>query len=159
MANLKASVDFIEKATLYSSEKNYSRAIENYDCAFKVLVSVLISDQDEIEVEEFKNEVKEQIKFCLRQIAELNSLLEKENAQKPFSKSDLKQEESTIICEKPSTRFSDICGLEKAKKFLEAAVVLPVKFPDTFTMKRSLIRSVLFYGVTNYSAVILNATF
>lgn len=113
------------------------------------------------EVEEFKNEVKEQIKFCLRQIAELNSLLEKENAQKPFSKSDsdLKQEESTIICEKPSTRICDICGLEKAKKFLEAAVVLPQKFPDTFTTKRALIRSVLFYGVNNYSAVILNAKF
>ncbi|XP_027365920.1 protein SUPPRESSOR OF K(+) TRANSPORT GROWTH DEFECT 1-like isoform X3 [Abrus precatorius] len=41
--------------------------------------------------------------------------------------------DSVIIKEKPNVRWSDIAGLESAKKALQEAVILPVKFPQFFT--------------------------
>jgi len=34
-----------------------------------------------------------------------------------------------IVSEKPDVKWSDIAGLEVAKKSLQEAVILPIKFP------------------------------
>jgi len=36
---------------------------------------------------------------------------------------------SAIVTEKPNVKWSDIAGLENAKKTLHEAVTLPIKFP------------------------------
>jgi len=40
--------------------------------------------------------------------------------------------ESAIVTENPNVSWDDISGLEGAKKALQEAVILPVKFPELF---------------------------
>ncbi|XP_050211658.1 protein SUPPRESSOR OF K(+) TRANSPORT GROWTH DEFECT 1-like [Mercurialis annua] len=54
--------------------------------------------------------------------------------------------DSVIIREKPNVKWSDVAGLESAKRALREAVVLPVKFPQFFTGKRKPWRAFLLYG-------------
>jgi len=39
---------------------------------------------------------------------------------------------STIICEKPNMKWSDVEGIESAKEALQEAIILPIKFPQFF---------------------------
>ncbi|KJH43313.1 MIT domain protein [Dictyocaulus viviparus] len=41
---------------------------------------------------------------------------------------------SAIVMEKPNVKWSDIAGLETAKEALKEAVILPIKFPQLFTV-------------------------
>ncbi|ONK55522.1 uncharacterized protein A4U43_UnF2240 [Asparagus officinalis] len=43
---------------------------------------------------------------------------------------------SAIIREKPDVKWNDVAGLESAKQALQEAVILPVKFPQFFTVER-----------------------
>lgn len=55
--------------------------------------------------------------------------------------------ESAIVREKPNVRWEDVAGLEGAKEALKEAVLLPLKFPQLFTGKRTPWRGILLYGV------------
>ncbi|KAG6475167.1 hypothetical protein ZIOFF_064385 [Zingiber officinale] len=43
---------------------------------------------------------------------------------------------SAIITEKPNVKWNDVAGLESAKQALQEAVILPVKFPQFFTVSK-----------------------
>lgn len=43
-------------------------------------------------------------------------------------------------------RWEDVAGLEGAKESLKEAVILPIKFPNLFTGKRTPWRGILLYG-------------
>jgi vacuolar protein-sorting-associated protein 4 len=58
---------------------------------------------------------------------------------------------SAILSEKPNVRWDDIAGLESAKEALKEAVILPIKFPQLFTGKRTPWRGILLYGVRTSS--------
>lgn len=53
---------------------------------------------------------------------------------------------SAIITETPNVKWSDVAGLEQAKELLKEAVILPTKFPQLFTGKRTPWRGILLYG-------------
>ncbi|KAI9164243.1 Vacuolar protein sorting-associated protein 4 [Blastocladiella emersonii ATCC 22665] len=53
---------------------------------------------------------------------------------------------SAILTEKPNVRWEDIAGLDAAKEALKEAVILPIKFPQLFTGKRTPWRGILLYG-------------
>lgn len=51
-----------------------------------------------------------------------------------------------IVTEKPNVKWDDIAGLENAKKALQEAVILPLKFPKLFQGNRRPWRGILLYG-------------
>lgn len=52
-----------------------------------------------------------------------------------------------IVREKPNVRWEDVGGLEQAKKVIQEAVILPMKFPEVFIGQRTPWRGILLYGV------------
>lgn len=53
---------------------------------------------------------------------------------------------NAIVSEKPNVKWSDVAGLEQAKDLLKEAVILPTKYPQLFTGKRTPWRGILLYG-------------
>ena len=51
-----------------------------------------------------------------------------------------------ILSETPNVQWSDVAGLAQAKEALKEAVILPIKFPQLFTGKRTPWRGILLYG-------------
>ncbi|KAJ2454090.1 Vacuolar protein sorting-associated protein 4B [Coemansia sp. RSA 2336] len=54
--------------------------------------------------------------------------------------------EGAILMEKPDVHWEDVAGLDGAKESLKEAVILPIKFPQLFTGKRTPWRGILLYG-------------
>lgn len=54
---------------------------------------------------------------------------------------------SAIVTEKPNVKWEDIAGLENAKKALQEAVILPIKYPQFFDNVRTPWKGILLYGV------------
>jgi vacuolar protein-sorting-associated protein 4 len=54
--------------------------------------------------------------------------------------------ESAIIVEHPNLSLKDVAGLDQAKRSLEEAVFMPLKYPQVFVGERSPWRGILLYG-------------
>ena len=52
-----------------------------------------------------------------------------------------------IVTEKPNVKWSDVAGLENAKRALQEAIILPTKFPEIFVGLRKPWKGILLYGV------------
>lgn len=53
---------------------------------------------------------------------------------------------NAIVSESPNVAWDDVAGLAQAKEALKEAVILPIKFPQLFTGKRTPWRGILLYG-------------
>lgn len=60
--------------------------------------------------------------------------------------SHLDLDTGAILSETPNVQWSDVAGLGPAKEALKEAVILPIKFPQLFTGKRTPWRGILLYG-------------
>eukprot|EP00465_Bigelowiella_longifila_P001938 CAMPEP_0185258846 /NCGR_PEP_ID=MMETSP1359-20130426/7724_1 /TAXON_ID=552665 /ORGANISM="Bigelowiella longifila, Strain CCMP242" /LENGTH=439 /DNA_ID=CAMNT_0027844525 /DNA_START=66 /DNA_END=1385 /DNA_ORIENTATION=+ len=62
------------------------------------------------------------------------------------TKALMKTIESVVVTEKPNIHWNDVAGLETAKKLLQEAVILPVRFPNLFVGKLKPWRGILLFG-------------
>lgn len=53
-----------------------------------------------------------------------------------------------IVTEKPNVKWSDVAGLDNAKRALQEAIILPTKFPEIFVGLRKPWKGILLYGVS-----------
>jgi len=53
---------------------------------------------------------------------------------------------SVIVADKPNVKWTDVAGLDAAKRALKEAVILPARFPQLFTGKRRPWKGILLYG-------------
>lgn len=72
------------------------------------------------------------------------SKIKEANVEEDKLKNNLSE---AIITEKPNVKWDDVAGLEQAKKSLQEAVILPIKFPQIFTGSRKPWKGILLYGV------------
>lgn len=56
---------------------------------------------------------------------------------------------SAIVTETPNVKWDDIAGLENAKKALQEAVILPIRYPHFFDNIRTPWKGILLYGVND----------
>jgi vacuolar protein-sorting-associated protein 4 len=70
-----------------------------------------------------------------------------EDGEDPEKKKMQTKLEGAIVMEKPNVSWSDVAGLEGAKEALKEAVILPIKFPQLFTGKRTPWKGILLFGV------------
>ncbi len=54
--------------------------------------------------------------------------------------------EGAIVKEKPNVKWSDVAGLENAKKLLQEAVILPIQYPQLFVGQVKPWKGILLYG-------------
>ena len=84
--------------------------------------------------------------FCFRKNNEKDSESD-EDGEDPEKKKMQTKLEGAIVMEKPNVSWSDVAGLEGAKEALKEAVILPIKFPQLFTGKRTPWKGILLFGV------------
>ena len=70
-----------------------------------------------------------------------------EDGDDPEKKKMQTKLEGAIVMEKPNVSWNDVAGLEGAKEALKEAVILPIKFPQLFTGKRTPWKGILLFGV------------
>jgi len=71
---------------------------------------------------------------------------DEEDGEDEETKALMKTIESVVLTEKPNVHWDDVAGLETAKKLLQEAVILPVKFPNLFVGKLKPWRGILLFG-------------
>ena len=121
-----------------------------------------------------KAQIQQQLESCQRRLRELESLIPAQEttpsaggaAQQSHPKKSNgsggggggkkdEQDESkefkdkmsnAILVEKPDVKWDDVAGLAEAKRALNEAVILPMRFPHFFTGERAPWRGILLYG-------------
>ncbi|XP_023930784.1 vacuolar protein sorting-associated protein 4A isoform X2 [Lingula anatina] len=165
---LQKAIDIVTKATEEDKKKNYEEALRLYEQGVEYFLRA-------IKYEARSDKAKESIRTKCKSYADRAEKLRQHvsgKKQKPVkdsscggnrkkgdndsSDSDSEgndekkkfqtQLEGTIVMEKPNIKWDDIAGLDGAKKALEEAVTMPIKFPHLFTGKRQPQSGILLYG-------------
>eukprot|EP01083_Nonionella_stella_P080445 221103_1 len=162
---INKGIEFIKQAVAHDNKEEYAEALGLYQRGVEYLMTGLKYEKNP----RAKETVTEKVKKYLSRAEELKvHLAEPAPAKKKNKKAkasggggddddgkDSGDEEtdklkgqlsSAIVVEKPNVKWSDVAGLETAKDMLKEAVILPIKFPQLFTGKRTPWRGILLYG-------------
>lgn len=160
MDNLKNGLTVMKQGLQHIDENQYAPASKCYSLAMSYLSRALISKQTS-DSDSLKQKVNHQIEFCLKSLDALDIIYKKEHNNEHDEKESslngdddgdgdyeiLNRMKSTVSCKQSNLKFGDVCGLDKEKKLLAAAVILPVKFADSFEKRKAKYRAFLLYGV------------
>lgn len=152
------AVQLANEATVKDEAKEYDEALRLYMRAIETFMTAIKHERKNPRKKEMlTNKVKE----LMDRAEQIKTFQKKKEENESNSKSSKKKQkatedgdneklasalESAIVREKPNVKWSDVAGLEGAKEALKEAVLLPLKFPQLFTGKRTPWRGILLYG-------------
>uniref|UniRef100_A0A8C6PK07 vesicle-fusing ATPase n=1 Tax=Nothobranchius furzeri TaxID=105023 RepID=A0A8C6PK07_NOTFU len=156
------AIDLASKASEEDKAKNYEEALKCYQHAIQYFLHVI---KYEAQGERAKQSIRAKCADYLNRAEQLKEYLrnKKSPPARPVGESADKGGESdeeedqekkkfknqlsgAIVMEKPNVKWNDVAGLEGAKEALKEAVILPIKFPQLFTGKRTPWRGILLFG-------------
>jgi len=152
IGRLERGKQLLNRAVEADNNKEFSAALALYIQGAEYLLAGTTSFNSrsaiETRIEQYV-ERAEEIKVMLRP-AKLPYEYTKEEKTEPVVDRETSQLQaalsSTFMKTKPNVKWSDVAGLNEAKAILKEAVLLPRKFPQLFTGKRTPWKAVLLYG-------------
>lgn len=161
----------LKNAILMDRSGNVEMAKNQYRSA---ITKFTLASQQQCSNEQLRNNIQIQLEKCQKRLSELDSMIPSTEAaptsggaaqqSKPKKsggggggggKGDKGEDEnsefkdkisSAILVEKPDIKWDDVAGLAEAKRALNEAVILPMRFPHFFTGERAPWRGILLYG-------------
>lgn len=167
-ALIDKGVEYVKKATELDKAENYQDAFDCYTHAIEYFISGLKYEKNPKRAEI----ITQKVGSYMSRAEELKKYLDtrRDSEQEPKTsdgdtmekkpkskgKKSRKDEDDdaklsaaiaeAIVCEKPNVHWSDVAGQEEAKKALNEAVVMPLKYPQLFEGNREPWRGILLYG-------------
>jgi len=165
-------VEIVKQAVTHDNNEEYEQALSLYKKALEYFMTGLKYEKNE----KTKEAIREKVNEYMKRAEALREHFEQKNTKKKrvvksgvsdkkksggSKKSDDDDSDdekdpeaaklkaalsSAIVTETPNVKWSDVAGLESAKALLKEAVILPIKFPQLFTGKRTPWKGILLYG-------------
>ncbi|KAJ2844089.1 Vacuolar protein sorting-associated protein 4, partial [Coemansia brasiliensis] len=164
---LKNAIDIINKGAAEDKAGNYEDAYTHYKNGIEWFLMAIKYEKKEKQKETLRRKLidyidrAEQLKEHIKKTRDKQRACaeesngtavdgkkkDKEDTSMDSETKKLRQGlEGAILIEKPDVHWEDVAGLDGAKESLKEAVILPIKFPQLFTGKRTPWRGILLYG-------------
>ncbi|ODO08382.1 vacuolar protein-sorting-associated protein 4 [Cryptococcus wingfieldii CBS 7118] len=167
---LDKAIALVQKAIDEDVKQNYAEAYKQYQDALDYFMMAMKYEKND----KLKELIRKKFTEYLDRAEKLKEHIAKSDEKRSKSKmsatgagagsstggSDVKGEDGddpdikklrsglqgAILSESPNVQWDDVAGLAQAKEALKEAVILPIKFPQLFTGKRTPWRGILLYG-------------
>uniref|UniRef100_A0A0N4Z9Q9 vesicle-fusing ATPase n=1 Tax=Parastrongyloides trichosuri TaxID=131310 RepID=A0A0N4Z9Q9_PARTI len=155
--SVQKAIELVTKATEEDNKQNYKQALAFYDNGIQYFLHAI---KYEVAGEKQKEAIRQKTLIYLERAEKIKEFIKNNGNKKPMKENGSPDEDGddaqskqlnsklndAIVIEKPNVKWNDIAGLEGAKEALKEAVILPIKFPQLFTGKRTPWKAILLFG-------------
>lgn len=153
------AVIFAKAATEEDAKKNYDIALRFYEHTIENFNHAL---KHEHKLEKVKEMINEKLSQYIKRAEDIRSYLKEKLAGSvdihdinADTENLVNQIKGSLVTDRPSIKWSDVAGLERAKEILNEALILPVKFPHLISSDRKPWKGILLFGLEGTGKTLL----